>query len=52
MGGVIGLDQPALLQLAEALGYDRRAAALLLPYAEAGMVSALAEKRAGERTRD
>ncbi len=41
MGGVIGLDLGAALRMAEALGYDRRWAAELLPYGEAGLVAAL-----------
>ena len=42
MGGVIGLDMPALLTLAEDYGFDRPAMAHLLPYGEAGMASGLA----------
>ena len=42
MGGVIGLDLPALLTLAEDFGFDRADMAHLLPYGEAGMVSGLA----------
>ena len=41
MGGVIGLDLSAVLQLAHTLGYDETAMAELLPYAERGMVTAI-----------
>ncbi|MBX9634483.1 MAG: hypothetical protein K2X44_05825 [Magnetospirillum sp.] len=38
-GGIIGLDLPALLIQAEALGYDQPLLARLLPFAERGMVA-------------
>lgn len=38
--GFIGLDIPACLEVIEAYGIDRRFAALLLPYAEAGWLLA------------
>ena len=41
MGGVIGFDLPAILVLADAYGCDREAIAVLLPFAEAGMVQAI-----------
>lgn len=41
LGGVTGIDLGAALSLAEALGYDRRAMALLLPAGESGLVAAL-----------
>ncbi len=42
-GGIIGLDLPALLIQAEALGYDRPLLARLLPLAERGMVAGAAK---------
>jgi hypothetical protein len=42
-----GLDMAAVLQVAAALGYDRRAMALLLPMAEPGMLDAI-HRRAAE----
>jgi len=48
--GGVGLDMPALLAAADALGYRRRIMARLLPYIEVGMVAALA--RAADRDRD
>lgn len=44
MGGVTGFDMPALLAMADAYGFDREAMAHLLPFGEAGMVTALAER--------
>ena len=44
MGGVIGLDLPAALRMARALGYDEAAMAELLPYAERGMVTAINQR--------
>ncbi len=43
MGGVMGLDMPAALQIGVDLGYDRRLMALLMPGCEAGVVSGYAE---------
>jgi len=48
-GAPVGLDLPAMLQAADALGYPRKAVARLLPYAESGMVRAAAEKRRREK---
>ncbi|MDJ0685400.1 MAG: hypothetical protein QNJ84_11915 [Alphaproteobacteria bacterium] len=45
MGGVAGLDLGAAFTMASALGYDRKAMALLLPAAERGLVAALNAKR-------
>ncbi len=39
--GVVGLDISACLEVLEAYGLDRRVAALLLPYAEAGLLRAI-----------
>ena len=44
-GAVIGLDQPAVLQAADAWGYDRGWVMRLLPYAEKGLVEAIGEQR-------
>lgn len=41
MGGAVGIDMCVALKMAEALGYDTRAAAELIPAAERGMVAAL-----------
>lgn len=38
MGGITGVDAGAALALADALGFDRRAIAHLLPFIEAGIV--------------
>lgn len=38
---VVGIDMNAALKMAEALGYDSGATAVLLPACEAGMVSAI-----------
>ncbi|PKR54402.1 DUF7697 family protein [Thalassospira marina] len=46
MGGVIGLDMPALLELARLRGYDAEILAQLLPDCEKGLLAALAEKGA------
>ena len=51
-GAVIGLDQTAVLQAADAFGYDRRWVMRLLPYAEAGVVAAISERRRREREKD
>ena len=51
MGGVIGLDLPAVLKLGEAHGFDREAMAWLLPHGEAGIVEA-AVQRAEDARRD
>ena len=45
MGGVVGLDMPALLEISDALGYDRNVMIVLLPYAEAGLMEALDEQK-------
>ncbi|CUW39672.1 protein of unknown function [Magnetospirillum sp. XM-1] len=42
---MLGLDLPALLTQARALGYDETAMALLLPHGEHGLVKALKERR-------
>lgn len=42
-GGITGLDLPALLIRAQALGYDRHLLARLLPFAERGMVAGSAK---------
>jgi hypothetical protein len=42
-GGITGLDLPALLIQAEALGYDQPLLARLLPFAERGMVAGAAK---------
>jgi hypothetical protein len=42
-GGIIGLDLPALLIQAQALGYDQSLLARLLPFAERGMVASSAK---------
>jgi hypothetical protein len=38
-GGITGLDFPALLIMAETLGYDQSLLARLLPFAERGMLA-------------
>ena len=45
MGGVVGLDLPALLEISDALGYDRQAMAVLLPFVESGLLEALDEQK-------
>ncbi|CAA7621620.1 conserved hypothetical protein [Candidatus Terasakiella magnetica] len=42
-GGITGLDLPALLIQAEALGYDQPLLTRLLPFAERGMVAGAAK---------
>ena len=42
-GGITGLNLPALLIQAEALGYDQPLLARLLPFAERGMVAGAAK---------
>ena len=43
MGGVIGLDLPALLALSDSFGYDKEVMARLLSAAERGVVDGIAE---------
>jgi len=43
-GRPIGFDAPALLMLAERLGYDGRFLAEVLPAAEIGMLSGIARR--------
>lgn len=43
--GPVGLDMPAALDVLTAYGVDRAAAAMLLPYAEAGLLRALARHK-------
>jgi len=42
-GGITGIDLPALLIQAQALGYDQSLLARLLPFAERGMVAGAAK---------
>lgn len=42
-GGITGLDLPALLIQAQALGYDQPLLAHLLPFVERGMVAGSAK---------
>ncbi|TAN72951.1 MAG: hypothetical protein EPN20_03445 [Magnetospirillum sp.] len=42
-GGITGIDLPALLIQAQALGYDQPLLARLLPFAELGMVAGSAK---------
>tara|TARA_R110000751_G_scaffold76247_1_gene153573 strand:+ start:33886 stop:34125 length:240 start_codon:yes stop_codon:yes gene_type:complete len=44
MGGVIGLDMPALIELARLRGYDVEILSRLLPDAEQGFLAAIAER--------
>jgi hypothetical protein len=44
MGGVIGLDMPALIDLARLRGYDAEIHSRLLPDAEQGLLSAISER--------
>ncbi len=44
-GGITGLDLPALLIQAEALGYNQPLLARLLPFAERGMVTGAAKQQ-------
>lgn len=50
-GQMSGLDFGAAFQVADALGVERRVVAELMPYAEDGIVTALA-KRAADRAED
>lgn len=50
-GQIAGLDMVAAFQMGDALGVERRIVAELLPYAEDGIVTALA-KRAEDRAAD
>ena len=43
MGGVVGLDMPALLLLSDAFGYEKEVMARLLAAAESGVVDGIAE---------
>ncbi|TAN68616.1 MAG: hypothetical protein EPN20_06400 [Magnetospirillum sp.] len=47
---ITGLDLAACLSLGAALGYDSRAMAELLPFAEAGLVEGLASQHTDEST--
>lgn len=40
-GGVLGVDMLAALEMARSLGYDMKEMAILLPWAELGLVNAL-----------
>ena len=42
-GGITGIDIPALLIQAQALGYDQSLLSRLLPFAERGMVAGSAK---------
>lgn len=44
MGGVIGLDMPALIELTRLRGYDAEIVSRLLPDAEQGLLAAMAER--------
>lgn len=44
---VVGIDLPAALMMAEALGYDTTALAELLPAAEAGMLDGMRKNTNG-----
>lgn len=44
MGGIAGMDLPAVVALAAAAGVDRRIAWILAPYYEAGLVRGFAER--------
>ena len=44
MGGIIGFDMPAFLQVADALGYERESLISLLSFAESGMLEAMKER--------
>ena len=44
MGGIIGFDLPAFLQVADALGYERKSLISLLSFAESGMLEAMRER--------
>ncbi len=50
MGGVVGIDLAAVMTVAEAVGYDRRSMAMLIPAAEAGMVAGY--RKLDEQTAD
>lgn len=41
MGGVLGYDMTAVLLLADGLGHDPDTVALLMPYVERGLISAI-----------
>lgn len=51
-GAVVGLDHQAVLQAADAFGYDRWWVMRLLPYGEAGLVKAVSEQRQRARDQD
>ena len=44
MGGVIGFDMPAFLQVASTRGYEGEPLVTLLSFAESGMLEAMKEK--------
>ena len=44
MGGVIGFDMPAFLQIASARGYESEPLLTLLSFGESGMLEAMNEK--------
>lgn len=44
-GGLVGFDLPALLQLGEAMGVERKPLAALLPYVERGLLTGLEKIR-------
>ena len=48
MGGILGFDVPALLDVAGTLGYSRRLMAQLIPFAEAGLLEAVQERQREE----
>ena len=45
MGEIVGLDLSAVLQMADALGYDRAAMVYLLPFVEAGLLEGIRKHR-------
>lgn len=45
MSGVTGLDATACLALLEGHGLDPKFAALFLPYVEAGLLAAIADRK-------
>ena len=44
MGGIIGFDLPAFLQVADSMGYEREPLISLLSSAESGMLEAMNER--------
>jgi len=44
-GGLLGFDLPALMELGEAMGVERKALAAFLPYIERGLLAGVEKAR-------